>query len=577
MKKFNTKKVLKAVVLSVTTVALVLSNAQQALACTAFYVGSETTDDGCIYYGRSEDLQPEYPKVLSVMEAKDHEKGEMFTDTYGFSAEYPEHTLKYTYICDSPEAGETEEVPAYPEAGINEKGVSVSATVSTGYNDKAEAADPLNTESGVCEISMASLILQEATSAKNGVEILAGYIDKYGAGECNILTIADSKEVWYMEIVSGHQYVAIKMPADKVAIYPNVMMLDAVNINDKDVIASEGLISVPETAGFLVTATDEDGSINVAMTYGDGVGAHTSYRIWQGVNFLNAELASKINPVPQDLDSTHTFLPNAIEESADGPFSLLFNADRKLSLKDVMDIVKQRGAGTKYDSNADENIYPVSNKNQAECHFFQIRQDMPEEVATVEWLALSAAEFSVYIPNYGSLVNEWADTYNSTSMSYEKDKICWNFAEISAMCNANRESTAETVQEYFAKVQDQVISEQETIDENMVELANEGNNEGLGTYATATHAHLTDEVEQNASYVYNELKAYVDGGCEGEFTLNDEIITVEEEIEVPTIPDNQEGAKKFNKTLMIVAIIVLLAAAGVVVYLNKKKGTKTPQ
>ena len=34
-------------------------------------------------------------------------------------------------------------IEAYGEVGINEKGVSVTATVSTDYNAAAEAADPL--------------------------------------------------------------------------------------------------------------------------------------------------------------------------------------------------------------------------------------------------------------------------------------------------------------------------------------------------------------------------------------------------------------------------------------------------
>ena len=55
---------------------------------------------------------------------------------------------------------------------MNEKGVSVSATVSTSSNDSVKAADPL-VDTGICEISLTSVILMSAESARDGVEKLA--------------------------------------------------------------------------------------------------------------------------------------------------------------------------------------------------------------------------------------------------------------------------------------------------------------------------------------------------------------------------------------------------------------------
>ena len=100
-------------------------------------------------------------------------------------------------------------------------------------------------------------------------------------GECNTIMISDPNEAWYMEIVSGHQYAAIKLPEDQVAAIPNMMLLGTVDVTDtENVIASEGLVSLAEENGFLKT---EDGMIHVTQTYGaENPGKGQLTRLWQG-------------------------------------------------------------------------------------------------------------------------------------------------------------------------------------------------------------------------------------------------------------------------------------------------------
>ena len=66
----------------------------------------------------------------------------MFEDDYGFSVPYPAHTLRYSVLMDDPSMYSKTAIP-YGEAGINEKGVSVSATVTTNFNKKVWEKDPL--------------------------------------------------------------------------------------------------------------------------------------------------------------------------------------------------------------------------------------------------------------------------------------------------------------------------------------------------------------------------------------------------------------------------------------------------
>ena len=80
----KTKKLLPALLTSV----LVLGSSTTALACTGVYVGSQVSENGSTYMGRSEDIGNLYGKVFSVAPARDIAENEVYKDTYGFTMDY---------------------------------------------------------------------------------------------------------------------------------------------------------------------------------------------------------------------------------------------------------------------------------------------------------------------------------------------------------------------------------------------------------------------------------------------------------------------------------------------------------
>jgi len=118
-------------------------------------------------------------------------------------------TYRYTYVRDHPSQWHGR-YDAYSEAGINEKGVSCSATLTTGMNADAEAADPL-TKTGIGEYSYGSVILGESANAREGVELLGKIIDEQGACGNDQIIIADSNETWLFAALSGHQWIAMRI------------------------------------------------------------------------------------------------------------------------------------------------------------------------------------------------------------------------------------------------------------------------------------------------------------------------------------------------------------------------------
>lgn len=520
--------------------SLVVSSGVSASACCGLYVGSQQSENGSTYVGRSEDIGKLYDKVFEVRPAADHAEGEMYEDTYGFSMPYPSHTYRYTVLRDSIEQGESVVDEdgnlvreAYGEVGMNEKGVSVSATVSTSYNANAKAADPL-VDTGICEISLTSVILMSADSARDGVEKLAAIIDTYGSGECNSFTISDANEVWDFETLSGHQYVAMKMPDDKVSVNPNMVVMNEIDVSDtENVVASANLISLPLENNFLVSsqqgtvADDQITKIDIQKTYGSEDFGNGQYiRYWQGVNYLNEELSQSVS-VERDG-----------EAAPEGPFNMLFEADHQLTTYEVLRLLACRGEGTEYaaDNNPEKNPNgtAIGNERQAECHVFEIRSDMPEALATIQWQTMSRAEFSVYLPYYSNLLTDTSDIFQTEYSRSIKDieevlddedfpaetSAYWVFTAINDLCDNDRERYGANVKLYWENYQKALIEQQEAVDEAMTALY-EKNPELAEQAATALAKGVSEEAFANAKTILTELWAFVKADQAGELTEED--------------------------------------------------------
>lgn len=334
-------------------------------------------------------------------------------------------------------------------------------------------------------MSIAEVVLTQCKTAKEGVELLASIIDKQGAGEGNIILLADQKEAWYMEILSGHQYAAIKMPTDKVAVVPNFFMLGKIDVNDKDVIVSKNLVSLPKEHDFLV---EEDGMINVEQTYGEPHAEHSTYRAWGGQTYLNPKL--KVSP-------------------EDKTFHLFFDPEKKVEIQDVIGVLSYRYEGTKYDTEKEENknINQIGNQRQAECHILQIRHDYPKDLAGIEWLAMGNSEHSVFLPYYGSLITDTAEAHKVKDITYNANSAYWSFRSIAALCDVDRRQYGDGVQKYWRAYQEKIINAQKKVDKEMLSLYNK-DEKAAERKATALGIAITNEAIGRANTIYSELMQY---------------------------------------------------------------------
>ena len=499
-----------AIVLAI-SVAMVATSISSAFACTSLFLGKNISKNGSRYISRTEDMSDNYCKMFGIKEAADHEEGEMYEDTYGFSMPYPAHTYKYSYIRDSEGYGETvmdeDGNPvgeAYAAAGQNEKGVSMTATVSTSYNRNVlKNYDPL-VGTGICEVSIPSVVLAVANSARHACEYLGSIIDQYGAGECNSILISDANEAWDFEIVSGHQWVALKLDDNLASFNPNIMLMQAVDVTDtENVICSENLVTMPQQNGFLVT--DSEGRIEVAKTYGSTGYRSYNTRILQGLYFLN----------PEELGSQYT----TTSVSNDNPNPFYVTPSWTLDLHDIMHFQAYRGAGSPEDQDGEHisrSVRSIGTNAQTECHIFETRDGYPLELATIQWQCMEDAEFSIFLPNYTALMTEVDESYDVNATRFANvakgTSMNWNFSEINNLCNRNRaNNVGKNVKAYFNDYQDSLIEQQKAIDTKMLALFNE-DPEAAAVMANRLSKDLTRQALEMSTSVLAELQDYIAAG-----------------------------------------------------------------
>ena len=198
-------------------------------ACTSIMVGKKASRDGSNFIARNEDnFVAIWPKKFFVQKAVEDQDKKYVSPYNQLTVDLPKKAYRYT---TSPDADPSEGL--YEEDGVNEKNVGMSATESVMANEAVLAYDPLVPE-GVAEDSITTLVLPYIDSARGGVERLGELIEKFGSAESNGVEFVDADEIWYMEIATGHHWVAIKIPDDCYVVAANQIGIEDIDFTDSN-------------------------------------------------------------------------------------------------------------------------------------------------------------------------------------------------------------------------------------------------------------------------------------------------------------------------------------------------------
>ena len=367
-----------------------------AFACTAIYVGSELTADGSTIFARVEEYSPAevWPKLFEVIPEGAHMTGEEYTGCYGFTWTFTHDSFGYTAFRDNnlqgvcPDCEGTHAHTPYQSAGTNSKGVSVTATETLKANRAIIAVDPFNTESGIEEAEIPTILLSEASTAREAMMLLISIYETAGAHDGAGVIVGDADEVWYIENLSGKQYIAVRLNPDLAFVCPNISAIGLVNLNDtENVAASDGLIETAVKAGTFV-GNAEAGLIDYAASY-DAAPDSTYQRLAAGLNYLAGDSTYPVNLTRSGIDGSAYRISNVNSEGKTVPPYTNIRLKGKLSVREVMAFFQQE---------------PISEHRSLETHIFQISDHTKQ--GTVEWISMADNRNSVFVPYYPMTTSE---------------------------------------------------------------------------------------------------------------------------------------------------------------------------
>ena len=498
--------------------AAIMAMPTSALACTQIYMGSQLTADGNTYYGRSEDFGPRYIKHFGIEPA--HKDGSKYTSVEsGFEYKSKGATYRYTFVRDNPSQWE-DRYDAYSEAGINEKGVSCSATLSTSYNEKAEEADPVTEETGIGEYNYASVILGESATAREGVELLGSLIDEQGVCSNDQIIIADNNETWLFAALSGHQWIAMRLTDDIASLNPNIGNLTYdVDLDDtENCLHSEGIESMPKEKGF---AEYTDGKFDVAKTYGEEIseaGMHQWSRYVQGRDYFMAPLAEGTDyEIVKDEREDARATTGALVSKAQPLFFQPGKSD--WNTFEMIRAFGNRGEKVPGLNANTDGAYAIGTETNTEVNLFQIRQGMDPEIATIQWEMLSRAAYSVAIPYYSALLTEVSPYYSDQTVSFDhceeedivnneepENSINYVLMDISSLCFEHREQLGTGVRAYLDALQNELIEQNLEVDKAMLA---ETTTEGRTALANKAGNAATKNTYVKCKALLQEMRAYL--------------------------------------------------------------------
>lgn len=503
------KKITKLLLSSV-IIGTVLS-LQSVEACSGFIIGKGLTKDGSILYGRTEDYpykqgdgttpgQHTHNKNFIVNPAKDYAEGEMLEDvSTGFTYPHLRHEFKYTSVAD--DSRDTDE-GIFDEHGFNEYGVSLTATLTTTPREDVLAVDPL-VKDGIAEAAMTTLILPRVKTAREGVELLAKVIDEKGSAEGNNIMIADKNELWYMEIYSGHQYVAYKYPDDKFSIMPNTYFLGALNLSDtNNVIASKGIVETAKKAG---SYKEVNGKFHLAASYAPKLDERNRSRQYAGIKLLNPQSSVTYQ------DEYYEFLQDTPRRDYTVADAIKIQRNRFETLSEGF-IPDDEVPGYDFynDYTPKDNIkalpeaeqakykYAPGNENVIDPHVYQIRNDLPSELGGIMWFGLSRSRNTPYVPYFGHIKDTFK-AYQVRGSKYSPDSWYWVADHIDKMVTEHKDLFGKTIKSNWEELEEVLFNYQ-------TKLINQYRNQS-NDYVRATADSYTAKSMKVAETVFKIMKA----------------------------------------------------------------------
>lgn len=422
---------------------LLLAIPSVAGACTTIIVGRNASADGSLIYGRTADGEEFQTTQLVTVPAQTLPAPYHYVSVgNGFTIDLPAESCQYTMTPAAPAMA----MGVWAESALNQHGVSMSATESIYGGADVLKYDPY-VPNGIAEESIPTVIIPYVKTAREGIERLGRIVTELGSAEGNGVVIADKTEAWYIEIYSGHHWLAVRVPDDKAAVIANDALIGCVDVADtQNVIASPDFWQLAEEQGFLQTL---NGKPHAALTYGEPHRDYSQIRVWAGQRYFAPSKEKNY-----DVNNT---------------YEMFFTPDQPVKLQDVMELTRYRYEDTIYNVNEHPEWRPIGINRAFTVHLFWYRPQLP----TVYWVALANSEFSVFLPLYGNLTTT-PEAYTFDCNTYDERSAYSVYRWLDTLGSLDRTNWGYPIRRHWRAMEEQLIADMPQMDQAYIDAGYSG-------------------------------------------------------------------------------------------------------
>lgn len=372
--------------------------APHADACTNLIAGPKATVDGSVMVTYAADSHTLYGMLTHTPAAK-HAPGAMRKvvewDTGKPLGEIPQPAETYNVV-----------------GNINEHQVAIGESTWGGHKELQDTTGNSIIDYG----SLIQIALERSKTAREAIQVMTDLVDKYGyASSGESFSIADKNEVWVMEMIGkgaekGAVWVAVRIPDNAICGHANEPRIRQVDFKDKkNVRHSKDVISFARKRGYF---NGKDEEFSFADAYGEhdaGTRRGCDGRVWSYFRRFN-----------KDADKYFAW----VNADSDVPMPLYIIPDRKVSLAEMQDSMRDLFQGTPYDMTQDVGAGPfhvpyrwrpmeyevdgkkycmeraIATQQTGWSFVSQSRDWLPDPVGGVFWFGTDDTNTTVYMPFY---------------------------------------------------------------------------------------------------------------------------------------------------------------------------------
>ncbi len=512
-----------------------LTGAGQVFPCTNFLISKGATTDGSAMITYAADSHTLY--------------GELY---YQPAKDYPENSTRDIYEWDTGKfMGRISQIShTYSVIGnMNEFQVAIGETTFGGRKELASQKEAIMDYGSLIYVA-----LQRSKTAREAIGVMSSLVAEYGyASSGESFSIADPNEVWILEMIGkgegekGAVWVAERVPDGYICGHANQARITTFPLDDQD-----NCLYAPDVISFAKEKGWFDGK-NKDFSFSD-VYAPVDF---EGARFCEARVWAGFRKVTSGLDQYKDYIEGEVKHDDKNKFAsnrmpLWVKPDKKLTVKDVMEMMRDHFEGTALDMTRDLGAGPyklpyrwrgltwkvdsvtycneraISTQQTGFSFVAQCRSWLPAPIGGILWFGVDDTYSTCYAPMYCGItaIPECFAVGNGDLLSYSPTSAFWTFNKVANFAYLRYDDMIVHIRNLQSQIEGDFISYTPAIDKAAKMLyENEGADKArafLTIYSANAANNMTSKWEKLFEYL---LVKYMDGNIkkekDGKFETNE--------------------------------------------------------